>query len=174
MCMPSDNSQSLCFAKINKRESETKICCCCSNKLAALNNNFKKCLHKETKKQRNKTLNMKRLKIQSSSTFPNLKSKEKYLKLKNDFHSIFSYEWICTGLTCWSTLSNISNDAVQGSQTGGTQATCGPPDAFVWPALNSKSVKTGRFDQISPIMTTNLPNCGLQKLFLFNCVVSFF
>ncbi len=43
----------------------------------------------------------------------------------------------------------FSNDVLdQGSQTRGPRATCGLPNAFVWPASISKTDKIINFDQI--------------------------
>ncbi len=159
MCMPSDNSQSLCFAKIKKKsKSETKICCCCSNKFAALtittNNNFKKCLHKETKK---------RLKIQSSSTILNLKSKEKYIKLKK---WLSFYLFIRMNLHWINLLINFYQTFLMMQCRGLKQADHRPHAARQMRLCGPRStVKTGRFDEISPIVTINFSNCCPQKLF---------
>ncbi len=56
---------------------------------------------------------------------------------------------------------------MQGSQTRGPWAACGPPDASVRPANNSKNDKSIKFDQILLILRAFLVNCGPQKLFSY-------
>ncbi len=64
----------------------------------------------------------------------------------------------------WSNLYSFVS-MIQGSQTCGLRAVCGPPVAFARPANMSKTDKIQNFDQIWPILRAFLINCGPQKIF---------